>query len=119
MNALIAWSYLIRSRNVGGARYLSSRIAKRFGCHAHGFGWACSSEAMPTQSRGHGTQRRHEDWVKCGPKFWCCKNMEPPLHWVFLPQNSRARRLAWLATRNVAPRSARRADSVGHRIVMA
>src|SRR5262245_39027200 len=27
-----------------------------FGCHAHGFAWAClTSIRMPTQSRGHGT----------------------------------------------------------------
>lgn len=34
--------------------------------------------------------------------------MEPPLHWVFFPQNSRARRLAWLiGTRKALAPSAR------------
>jgi len=44
-----------------GAASLVHRHSLIFGCHAHGFAWACPLYAkrvrMATQSRGHGTQR--------------------------------------------------------------
>ncbi len=40
---------------LGAARKQTLRF-RDFGCHAHRFGWACLTERMATQSRGHGTQ---------------------------------------------------------------